>query len=175
MNNMLHVVASYGVCSEFVSDDDYFNLFLALYENIEILKLYGGGTVNKVYMLSDKLLGPHKAHEIIENQDESKVLFVPPTKYKGDKVYVTVVMFIKLRIGVWVNRTGQGLTTPFGNLTTAGDRKGDTSFTKNVYFFKETGNGIMLLFTSRKTSLCLFLTSWIKCCKYLMKGHVHRL
>ena len=40
-----------------VDDDD---------DDTQVMKLYGGGTENKVYMLSEKLLNAQKAREILE-------------------------------------------------------------------------------------------------------------
>ena len=136
-----------------VFDDDYvFDDDDGVYKNVEIPKLYGGGTENKVYMLSDKLLQPQKAREIIENLDESKVMFVPPLKPKGGEVYVfshggDVKKSKDWRADkyIWVNRGGQGVpknSKSFWHLSynismSAGDRKGDTRFTKHVYFFKD--------------------------------------
>ena len=116
------------------------------------MKLYGGGTENKVYMLSEKLLNAQKAHEILENPDTSKVMFVPPMKPKGGEVYVfshdgDVNKGNDWRADkyIWVNRGGQGIpknSKSFWHLSynismEAADRKGDTRFARHVYFFKD--------------------------------------
>ena len=115
-------------------------------------KLYGGGSNNKVYMVSTTPLNPKTAREIIENPELEKVMYTPPVKPKAGEVFVyshngnlDKANDWKADKYIWVNRSGYGIPKKsksfwkvrYNVSRYSNDQTGDTNFSKFAYYFKD--------------------------------------
>ena len=152
----LHTSADTAVKTDRISTDHEENLNLS--DSILSLAddqphfLMGGSVENKVYMIKKDFLDVVTAKRIVENPDQSKVIFDPPVAPKAGEVYVfshggdiTKADDWKSDQYIWVSVAGYGFpkkqksfwTKLYYISTGVGDTAGNSNFIRKAYFFKD--------------------------------------